>query len=548
MTRKYSIRLLVAGAAVMLAAMVGSASAATAPKAGGVLKLNMVSSFSHIDPAIGYDTEIWQVEYSTALKLYNYPDASGVKGAAVVPEAATALPKITNGGRTWVVTVKTGLKFSDGKPVTAANFAYAFDRGLNPQLAAGGPGSYLPGVVAGADQVAAGSASHISGIVVKGNTITFHLIKNTPDFLHRLALPFFQAIEKNMPVATEQTTAYPSAGPYFIASYNQDTGMVVKRNKFYTGSRPHFFNEMDFHFGVPLDQSEQLVEKGQADYAFDGVPPTDYQTLWNTYGPTSKAGKSGHTGFFVNPLVETDYIALNTSSAPFNNVNNRIAVNYALNRTLMKQQRGAYAGALSDQVTPPAMPSFKKINQYPLAAPDLVKANQFGAGLKGQHMTYISTTTGSGPKIAAVVATNIQAAFAGSTVDIQKVDPSVYYDTVGKKGTNGSLYRAGWVSDYPDPGTFYTPLFDGTTITDEHNNNLAYLNDPTVNTQVEKAAGLGGSARLSAYTALDQLLTTKVVPWAVYINQNNRDFFSSRVGGQLFSPLYLMDLNTLHLR
>ena len=72
---------------------------------------------------------------ATCLKLMNYPDANGAKGAQLVPEAAAGFPKVSNSGKTYDFTVNAGFtKFSNGQPVTAANFKAAFDRDADPKM------------------------------------------------------------------------------------------------------------------------------------------------------------------------------------------------------------------------------------------------------------------------------------------------------------------------------------------------------------------------------------------------------------------------------
>ena len=80
------------------------------------------------DPAFGYDSNAWQVEYATCLKLYNFTDDPAPAGHELVPEAATALPTVSSNGTIYTLTVKSGLQFSDGSTVTADSFRRAIER------------------------------------------------------------------------------------------------------------------------------------------------------------------------------------------------------------------------------------------------------------------------------------------------------------------------------------------------------------------------------------------------------------------------------------
>src|SRR5438876_5912317 len=172
--------------------MVFAASAAAKPHAaGGTMNIDLNSDLDFTDPALDYYQPGWELEYSTCLKLMNYPDANGAKGSQLVPEAAAGFPKVSNNGRTYDFTVKAGFtKFSNGRPVTAANFKAAFDRNADPKMQS-------PAVPFFSDIVGS-SKSPVSGVKVKGNHLVITLTKASPDFLARMAMPFFCAIPTNL--------------------------------------------------------------------------------------------------------------------------------------------------------------------------------------------------------------------------------------------------------------------------------------------------------------------------------------------------------------
>ena len=119
---------LAAAFAVVLAA---PALAAT----GGTLRYDLPDDVDFTDPALAYYAPSWHVEYATCLKLLNYPDANGPRGSTLVPEAATSLPRISNGGRTYDFTVSAPwTRFSNGERVGPQSFAHAIERVLDPRM------------------------------------------------------------------------------------------------------------------------------------------------------------------------------------------------------------------------------------------------------------------------------------------------------------------------------------------------------------------------------------------------------------------------------
>src|SRR5947207_583329 len=121
-----SLGMLVVGAALMIAAQLAGA----APeRRGGIFRVGYVGASVQIDPQLAYTTTGWWLEYATAAKLYNY-SPRGV----LVPEVASRF-KVSNAGKRYTFFLRKGFRFSDGTPVTAASFKYAFERIANPQLA-----------------------------------------------------------------------------------------------------------------------------------------------------------------------------------------------------------------------------------------------------------------------------------------------------------------------------------------------------------------------------------------------------------------------------
>jgi len=115
----------------------GSSSTGTSGgQKGGTLKVLLADDTDYVDPALAYYQISWQFEYSTCLKLLNYPDSAGDAGSQLVPEAATALPEVSADGKTYTFTIKPGQKFSppSTEEVTAQTFKYAIERDLNPKM------------------------------------------------------------------------------------------------------------------------------------------------------------------------------------------------------------------------------------------------------------------------------------------------------------------------------------------------------------------------------------------------------------------------------
>ena len=177
-----SLFMLVLGVALLVAATtVGAASSATqrTGKAGvtkgGTLRVNEnTSDFDFVDPQLAYRTDDWSMLFTTAMQLVSFPEKSGAAGSQLYPQAATAFPTVSKDGKTYTFTIRSGLKFSDGSPVTAAAFQRAWERILSPKMGSPlGVNLNLQNTIAAAPRSSPARRQHISGITAKGQKLTF---------------------------------------------------------------------------------------------------------------------------------------------------------------------------------------------------------------------------------------------------------------------------------------------------------------------------------------------------------------------------------------
>ncbi len=542
-----SVAMAAVGASCLLAAaFAGPASsttlkpAASGQKKGGTMNINMsATDVDFSDPALAYGTLSWEIEYVTSAMLLSYADKPRPEGSKLIPEVAAALPVVSKDGKTYTFTLKNTYKFSNGAPVTAANFAAAINRDLNPKMQS--PVVAFIGNIVGADAVIAGKAATASGVIAKGNKLTIKLTQPDGGMLAKIAMPFFGAIPTNLPIDANGVTTLPGAGPYYIASRQVGRSIVLKRNTFYKGPRPHNVDGFNITVNTNLDQSLLQVKAGQVDWDMGGLPPTAPAQLGQQFGVNK--GR-----FFVNPLVETDYVALNTSRPAFANAAMRKAANFAIDRPAMLRVGGAYRGKRTDQILPPGMGGFQEVNAYPIKGSNYAKAKTLASSAGGcKDVTVYTSTSAVGQGQAQVFRYNLSQ--IGCNVTVKLFQGFQLYVAAGTKGEPFDAALAGWNQDYPDPYDFIDILLNGDNIHDANNNNLAYLNVPALNKRMAAANKLTGAARYAAYGKLDVDLTKNYAPWAAFDNRNDREFVAARVGGVVFQPAYAtLDLATFFLK
>jgi peptide/nickel transport system substrate-binding protein len=551
MVRKslWSSVLFVAGV-VLLSSAVGFGRSAEkqAVKPISILRINSNTDTDYTDPALAYYQISWQFEYATCLKLLNYPDKAGSAGLVLTPEAAASMPVVSNNGKAYTFTVRTGFKFSppSNEMVTAETFRHVIERDLHPKTQSAST-SFM-GDIQGAEAYMKGKAKHISGIKVVGRKLTITLDKVAPDFLSRIAMPFFCAVPRSTPINSKGERTVPSAGPYYIAAYTPKRRIVLKKNPNYHGGRPRNVGEIDYTVGVNQDQSVLEIKQGNADYVADGVAPGQIASLLVQYGPDSPAAKQGKQQYFVNPMLGFQYLALNTTRPHFGNVKVRQAIAYAIDRPTLIRQGGPRTGIPADQYLPPRMPGYNDVHIYPLNGPDVNTAKRLmrESGVKTPIKAVLYTCNASPcPERAQVLQQNLKP--LGINIQIKQFERAVQFEKEGTRGEPFDLGDEGWLADYADPYDFINILLNGENIQATGNVDFSYFNNPAYNKRMDAAARLTGDARASAYAKLDADIARNQAPIVAWSYILNPDFFSPRIGCQIWSA-YTMDLTALCLR
>jgi peptide/nickel transport system substrate-binding protein len=511
---------------VLLAVFAGSAGAKTgktgqAGAQGGTLNVDLSTDVDYTDPALDYLSTGWEIEYATCLKLMNYPDANGPKSSQLIPEAAAGFPKVSNGGKVYDFTISAGFtKFSNGQAVTPASFKAASD-------------------------IVGSGSSPVSGVKVKGSHLVITLTKAAPDFLARMAMPFFCAIPTDLPHDPNGVLAPASAGPYYISAHELNKSITIKRNPNYKGKRPHNVTQINYNIGNSLDASYLRAQQGATDYAAQGIPPASYAEAAQKYGVNK-------TQFWVKPQLGVTYLAFNHDRSMFQGAKGTAlakAINYVIDRKAMLAQGGYLAGKRTDQILPPGMAGFRDASLYPLKGPDIATAKKWAAkaGVKdGTNVEFYTSNRGSAPLVAQIVQFNLKQ--IGLSVNSHLFARAVQIDKEGTRGEPFDITSEGWIADYADPYDFINVLLSGSSLHASNNNNVAYFNDPKYNKAMTAASLLSGAKRYSAYTNLDISMMKDNPPWAARNNFNDRIMLSNRVGCFTYNSTYSLDLAALCIK
>lgn len=445
-------------------------------KKGGTLNLVSSGDCDAWDPANTYYGWCWNMQRLFTRTLVGYSSIPGANNVKIEPDLATGLGEHNADFTEWTYKLKTGVKWEDGTPVTSKQVKYGLQRVFATDLFSNGPSSYYLCLLSKCD--AEGTPAYAGPYKDKtggldsittpdDNTISFKLSTSTPDFDYLMAMPASAPVpltENGTNVGSKYTLKPLSNGPYKFASYTPEQKISWVRNDQYDQAtdkiRKPMVDKINLTISTNADDNDKQLQAGTADAQADGGVQAAFQTnIINN--PDLKKNADNPVSSYVR------YFSVFPSVIP--DVHCRRAIFYAINKVDLQRARGGtYGGDIAHTMAQPTVPGHDpKANPYPPGPDntgDLAKAkdelkqcgkpNGFAT-----KMAYVNA--GKGP----AVFTAAQAALArvgiklGAAVHAQS---GYYGGYIGKPETVKSvgigIAQAGWGSDYPTGGGFWTSI------------------------------------------------------------------------------------------
>jgi len=529
-------------------------STAAASHKGGTFTILANSSFGVADPAQNYTLEEWQLLINTHDGLTQFKRVGGTEGTKIVPDLATALPTPTDGGKTYVFHIRPGIKFSDNTTMKPSDFVRTFER----QFTVPGPTSFYSGIV-GADKCSTKKCDLSKGVVADDSamTLTIHLTAPDTEFFDKIALPFAYVVPGNTPFKLTGNNVPPGTGPYMWQSYNPNKAAVLVRNPYFKlwskDAQPEGYPDKIIEkYGLPISEEVTQVQNGQADEVFDGdVIPSDRLAELN--------GAQFKDQVHVNPLTADWYFALNTKTAPFNNLKARQAINFAADRNAyVKIAGGPSLGVPTCQILPPNFPGYKPYCPYTAGsdhtkwtAPDIAKAKQLvqQSGTAGMKVVVNSATDETSKALALQMVSDLNK--IGYKASTQLLTGSIQYPFV-QNSNNSKKWQvawSAWYQDYPVPSDFLNVLLGCGSIHpgSDASPNIAAFCDQAIQAKMTQASNmqltnLAGANEL--WAQVDHEVTDQA-PWVDLYNPKQIDFLSKRVGNYQWNPQWYILIDQL---
>ncbi len=516
--------------------------------AGGVARLTLEEDLESLDPALGSGLPI---AYATCANLVTYAAKPAPEGSSIVPEVAEAIPTPTGSGTTYTFRIRPGFRFSppSNEPVTARTFKATIERVTHPRLKS--PLAGLFSGIVGYDEYVMGKANGLSGVVARRRTLTIRLSQPDGGFLAELAGGVACAVPRDTPADPGGIDTIPAAGPYYISSYTPRQQIVLLRNPNYEGERPRHFDQIVIAIGIDKSRALEEIEAGDADYALDGSPRAAGPRLESEYGPGSEGAKAGRQQYFVTEASGGRFLHMNTRRPLFSQLRLRKAVNFAIDRQALVAEGRKYAeinpfnaGEPTDDFLPPSFSGAMDLRLYPLNGPDLRRAMRLAGRVQATAIMYTPNLP-PWQQEAQIVRRNL--APLGIDVEVKEFPIGDYFTRITRPGEPFDLAVAGWFLASTDPARMLG-IFAGSAIGPMQSFNFSYFDDPGFNRKLEGAAKLSGAKRYREYSRLAHELQRDHAPAAAFATTASRDFFSARIGCQVYQPVFGMDIAALCLR
>jgi peptide/nickel transport system substrate-binding protein/oligopeptide transport system substrate-binding protein len=488
---------------------------------GGQMVVTYKDDISTFDPAIGYDWQNWSMIKSLFDGLMDYKPGT----TELIPDLAESYT-ISEDGLVYTFKLRPGVKFHNGREMTASDIKYSIERSVNPETQSPGQGFFWQ--IEGFDEMAAGNAQELTGITTPDDqTVVIELSQPDATFLQIVAINFAFAVPR------EEVEKYGpdfgrnpvGTGAYKMTEWSLGQRVVFERNPDYFREGAPHLDKIIFEVGQDPSVALLRLKRGEVDVLGDPIPSANF--LQEKNDPANK------DRIVEGELLHTGYITMNTTEAPFDNKLVRQAVNMAINKEkVVRIVNGR--GVVANQPLPPAMPAYDtEYEGYPY---DPAKAKELLAEAgypDGFETELYAMNTDPNPRIAQSFQQDLAA--VGIKAEIKALAQATVIDA-GGQGTAPMLWSGGmaWIADYPDPSNFYGPILGCGGAVPGGWNWAKYCNEE-IDAMAATADGMAGDDQAEARIQMWTEIYNKIMedaPWVPVFNEVRFAMHSDRIGGK----------------
>ena len=515
-----------------------SQAATTAPVKGGTLVATYQGEPQGLDPAIDWEGQGWAIEHTMFNTFIKYASKPGTAGTEMLPDLATEVPSqenggIADGGKTYTFHLKEGIKFAPpvDREVTSADFKYSFERMMaDPKAPATG---FYIGVV-GAQAFMDGKAEEIAGYTTPDKyTVVIKLAKPDMAFMGAMAMSFTDVVAREwVEKWGRQINRHPlGTGPFMFDHWTAGQQISVTRNPNYYAPETVYLDGIDFEFSLNPSTALLKLQRGDVNVLGDYIPPAEYVRVKND--PTTR------DLVVEEPVIAIDYLFLNRTVKPFDDLKVRQAISMAVDRTRIVKLLSGAADPLT-QLYPAGLQGHQDGAAGEFSAYDPAKAKQLlaEAGFPdGFSTTLYSHNVDPWPRVIQSVQQDLKD--IGITADIKVLDRATYWTLIGKPGKCGVGLNDWWM-DFPDPSDFIIPLYSKSTAIDEGTNPSFWWSPQTEKMISEAQADTDSAARIQQFVEIQKTIMADAPSVPLYQPKVN-SMHTEDLGNFFLHPVWIFD-------
>lgn len=456
-------------------------------KKGGTLKFGISSDWDSVDTGDTYYGLSWDFLRNYARTLVSFKAAPGKEGNQLVGDLATGLGKPSADNKTWTYTLRDGIKFQDGTPITSKDVKYGVARQLDKNTFPNGPtyfNDFLADVPEGYSVYKDKNLDNLKSIETPDDkTIVFKLKTPFAGFDYFAQLPATAPVPQAKDTGTKYKETYVASGPYKFSQYQTGKRIELVRNDQYdpasdpdTG-RKALPDTITVEIGVNAADLDNRLIAGDLDIDLAGTGVQAQAQGKILADPTLKA----KTDNVVS--ARTSYTQINSDVAPFDNIECRKAVIYAYDKTGYQRAYGGNVGAdVATGLLPPIVPGFAEMDMYnakskPTGDVDAAKAALAKCGQPNGFETNISYRPERPKEKAAAESMQQALAKVGIKLSLKAYPAGDYFKLYAGKPDFAKANKLGlmvmsWGADWPDGFGFLQQIVDSRVIRPAGNTNL----------------------------------------------------------------------------
>ncbi|KUN27558.1 ABC transporter [Streptomyces antibioticus] len=531
----------------------GPAAELPGAKPGGTITVLQRDSFAHLDPGQIYVSDEMALSQliHRGLTAYKATSDDGKKHE-VVGDLATDSGTTTDGGKTWKYTLKDGIKWADGSPITAKDVRQTFERLFAPfisngptyiqQWLANTPGTEYRKLLPDGPY----KGKHLPDSVLEtpdDKTILFKFKSAKPDLPYALAMAGYSVVSAAKDTKVKYDKSPMTSGPYKISEFKSGKTMTLVKNTNWDPKtdavRHQYVDQFNIEFNKQFEDSTKAIldDSGANATAISFSNQVDAGNLTKVL---ADAALKNRTVSGYQPYV--GQMNINLSQPEMQDKTVREAIAYALPITPFVRAFGGtdameVAGGLISPTVSGYDPKFDPFGKKAKPAGDPAKAKELlkKAGKTGLKLTFGYINTPEGQQYSTAMAAGLEK--AGFDVQRQEIPAETYYDQVSKVKNNYDIFHTAWGADWPSASTVIPPLYDGRQIQDG-SSNYSHINDPKVNADIDKANTITDPIKAAeAWNKINEYIVKDVVsniPTAYY---KQTQIAGSKIGGLAYDDV-----------